>query len=477
VTQDLLDMIHLRKVGETPEDVIREYVALFCVPELDRDPPRRRLVGDALLNRFFGKDCLQPMHLPRRSETRAMLGTAQMVCLFDHAAWYDQFGLLDQSIPFEIRHLKPFINKFFGFRFENRFYTQHTLCMGFRPACEVGQSVTWCLVDFDSPNVDCATCIDNVLFALHIGAPKADLISAGRTFLERCESIGAVVNHREKSLEERMVSEFDWLGEHYDLNKKVRSLTQKSVNKARYCLALLDDILRSSHARKTTRLTRRRVAAIYGLAFFVASILDINLSPFYDAITRYRRIAAIEADWNDLAPAFTLAAAQQLQQWLRFADENNPIPIVNESAPIDYTIFTDASADRWGAVSFSKYGTVHLFDGDWSEHEKQTSNLQDSTVSEPLGMVHAICAIVSTTTKHIRIVTDHKGMVFAARAKYAKGKHYNDALLRIRRLFPELQISASFIPGKENILPDKREKGAIKAVVFREVRMKLTYEA
>ena len=426
------------KISPAGDEKIRAWVRLFCTPELEKEPPRRRLVGDPELNGFYLRESLQFFQQARKEAIRAHMHASDFSIGFDFAAYYDQFRLLGR------------IPSYFSFEFEGEVYFQNTLCMGFRPACEVAQATTWLLVDFpftSSTVVD--TCIDNVQFS---GTDRAGLVATAEEFVRRCARVGVVINDATISPADRVTQRFDFLGEHYDLVAKTRALTVKTVNKCRFVLAVLEG------AGKKARWSRRRVAAFYGLAFFAAGVLDVELSFFYRAIAFYRKVAASD-DWDSLAPSFGGDALFELRTWLQLCIDNVPVPLVKVTPTRpEYRIFTDASASRWGAVSVAASGTVRVFSERWKSSD---DDVEDSTVAEPLAIRRAVTAVVSTGTRYIEVVTDHLGMVYANRARYAKGRQYNECIRELKLLFPLLVIKASFIPGAENIVPDKLSRGML----------------
>jgi hypothetical protein len=87
-------------------------------------------------------------------------------------------------------------------------------------------------------------------------------------------------------------------------------------------------------------------------------------------------------------------------------------------------------------------------------------------VAEPLGITHAVSAVVSTSTRFVEIITDHMGMVWASKARYAKGRQYNECIATLKTRFPRLLMRAGFIPGSENIVPDKLSRGVPVPVEF-----------
>lgn len=405
-------------------------VISFCVPEWVLQ--RRRPIFWPDINRGIDRNLLMRGIIPLKATVRSNAQGSRYSAQFDFRSWYDQIGLARE------------ISALFGVSADK---CLASLPMGFRPSAEVAQMVSTAIADFELPDgVNVTIYIDNVRF----GGPTAEAVfEASKKFVRRAAEVGAQLN---SSVIEIQTTE-DFLGEHYDLKNKTRSLTRKSVEK----LEVAKDLL------SQPELSYRQVAAIFGLLYFVSDVLNLPMSKFFKSLSAHRYMMSLVPDsqWDAGAPALAPEVTDELLDWIALAMGNTPAPIVNRDLsvlPPDVTIYVDASAFGWGAVCFSG-SSVKYAGGAWSEDDRERFNLNQSTVAEPLAVKKAVLAFVSTNFKHVRIFSDHIGLVFAGNKKYGKSADYNSLCAFIREYFPETDFSFNFIPGAENVLADDISRG------------------
>ena len=158
--------------------------------------------------------------------------------------------------------------------------------MGFRPSCDVAQTTSEMLIDFPLPPDSAAKAyIDNFLFA---SQSLESLKAMMKTFLERCDAIGLVLNDRDPPItsgDDGYNPEADVLGEHYNAATGKRSLTASALEK----LALAVEVTEQQSYDLTAR---RSIAAVFGILFYASAVFNIKMSKYWHAMKAYRNIAA-----------------------------------------------------------------------------------------------------------------------------------------------------------------------------------------
>ena len=398
---------------------------------------RRRAILEPLLNdRIISAD-VPSITLPQRKEIRRLLSRYRYFCGLDASAFYDQFGLSEN------------VSSFFGVA--GRF-VQRVLPMGFKPACFVAQQTSLSLLDFPMDG-EARAYIDNYLF---FGPSKAAILTAVDTFLARCDTAGVIINDRDSikvygtSPEEGVTcSPFDCLGERYDLQHSTRTITSSTVEKLQLAVAVVK--------RQTSELIPcRRLAAVYGILFYATSTFTYELSPkrFFDSIYFLRQMSRVASrtSWDAVAPRLPAAAYDQTQAWLLAALAQSPVPLHTSSpeGEPEIQITVDACEAGWGAVIETAAGTQQLVAYPWTQQDVAAGGLWSSVVTEPLAALRGALVGVPAGTKHVRIVTDHEPLVFAASRGWAASRNYNTMLCRLAECFPETTFSWVHIAGPKN---------------------------
>lgn len=392
----------------------------FPVPEWDRE--RKRPIFHPDINTSIYKSFLIKDIIPKKAEVRSNAINSLWSVQFDFASWYDQ-------LPLNRR-----ISSLFSFSGRK---CLASLPMGFRPSADVAQTISAAIASFDLPEgVNVTVYIDNIRFG---GPSKESVVSAARTFLSRADEVGAIVNDREIV----PTQQEDFLGEHYDLVQGLRSLTKKNLDKIRHAATLID-----------APSTMRQFAAIYGLLFFSSEVLRTDLSKYFNALLFYRRTMSHVPDWDAPAPQLPAQVRTSLHEWLGEVANNSPVPIVDASPEAaDLTVFCDASEHGWGAVCISTSG-IRLLQGQWSEEDRANFDVRFSTVAEPLAVRRIIAITTSGAHKHVRIFTDHMGLIFAGNKGYGKCRAYND-MCRFLNGYVSTTFSFGFVPGMLNVTADR----------------------
>lgn len=245
-------MIALEKYKEEPEPL--SWARVFSVPEWAKS--RRRPICEPLVNDYFTDERIPTVRFLTADERRQLIAkkvkeTGRCVAkCYDFASYYDQLGLGKE------------VARYFCVKSGGKTWSAQTIPMGFRPSCAVAQALTWAMVDFKC-DVLILTYIDNVVF---IG-DEAKVQQASTIFEQRCKHVGAVLSEASEVSEE-----FDFLGEHFNLRDCTTELTTKTIDKLKQVEKVLETV---------PTMTRREVAAVFGLAIFSSGILHHSLAHEY----------------------------------------------------------------------------------------------------------------------------------------------------------------------------------------------------
>jgi hypothetical protein len=428
----------LRKYEECERIELKAGCNIFAVPEWTKVPPRRRVITEPLLNDRMRQADFEKVKLPPKAWIRQQMASSAFFCQLDASAYFDQFGL------------SPAVSSFFGFRTsDGRSWRQRTLPMGFRASCLVAQCVSEFLLDLQLAGVRTAAYIDNFLF---FADDVQQLKKALTLFRKRCQQAGVRLNESEDTIYAAIqtpgcsMEAFDCLGERYCLHNRTRTLTDGTRKKLELALGVLDEQSRGV-------ISARRLAAVFGVAFYATHVVDIFLGPFFDSILFFRHLASEMSTfgWNGPAGRLSGLAAQQTRCWLLTALAKQPVPMAPPIEAPQLEITTDASSWGWGAVCRDVLtGKIQVAAVPWSQADRHRHNVGSSVSSEPLAVVRAACLFVGSDLDRVRINCDHAPLVFAGSAGYARCRTYNETLCRLRELFPNTAFRFSFVPGREN---------------------------
>ena len=134
--------------------------------------------------------------------------------------------------------------------------------MGYMPSCKVAQAALGA-IDPACPQLNLtAKFVDNIAFFGNSSWPA----HAMTLFKARAASCGAVINDEDNSARPSL----DFLGEHYCLVSKTRSLTGKSVKK----LSRIQEIL--DRYKKEAKMTCRLFMAIIGSLLYCGEVLAVD---------------------------------------------------------------------------------------------------------------------------------------------------------------------------------------------------------
>jgi hypothetical protein len=350
----------------------------------------------------------------------------------------------------------------------------------------VAQSIIELLMSFPHPEVQMVAYIDNVFFA----ADSEDaMIAAVTTFVKRCADVGLALNVPAVLMTDHIaeltsqtkamrgtpayrravddlrnaewaaisngtkilmaIDEVDVLGEHYHRRHATRNCTTSSLQK-------LTSARRVVEEQATGLVSRRQLAAVYGIVLYTTRVLAVSPAPYYNAMAALRKLAATgEHGWDDVAERLTPVQHAELAAWIDRLSINQPVPLVTPSAERHCTVFTDASSMGWGAVAIFESGETRTLSRRWTAQELGTFNLMSSVTAEPraveLTLMELFAAVPGSRPLGVEVVSDHAGLVFAGNAGYGTALTYNTICRRLQS--PELshlRVSFSFVPGSRN---------------------------
>ena len=370
------------------------------------------------------------VHFATPDQRHEILAGSRFAAQFDFASYYDQFKLAPEVRPYLGARTR-----------DGRWLQPCTLPMGFRSSCAPAQAVTWALVHdvTNGTSVECITYIDNVIFA---DANKHEIQLVCERFLKRVHAVGAILNDTTIDI----VEAFDFLGEHYDLDKQLRSNTAKTIRKIRIAKEYLEKCSRCRSEKIDTKLSRRELAAIVGLAIFAFRVRDFNMCTVYWPLQFYRECAA-KTHWDEWsAPSSEMPRSTLLLfvRWLTELLHNKPTKLYDANArEDDALLFVDASDLKWNGIAVTQTGIQ-------TETRAWLAPMKSSVKSEPAAIWLAICRFAKQTWRQVRIITDHKPLVFAGARGYAKAYTYNELLQKIKSTYPNLHVVIEHLPGSEH---------------------------
>lgn len=429
------------------EDVTKPLYVIGSVNYFSTDETqkaRRRILGEPMWNYLITRDQLIRFSQSSKAKIRGEVERGRYTMQYDMKAWYDQIPLLSRLVQ-----------RRFGLSYGGQWWLLRMLPMGFRPACQIAQSITWMLCAFDH-GCSISTMIDNVRF---VSDCKKTLIAAGETFERRCATAGVQLNDSELTTAQRVKTSDTFCGEYYDFTSKERSLGTKTVDKVGAAL----DVLNNGKI-----LSFRQVAALTSLAMYTADVLDVGLLNLSTAIRWYikqcRHVTFNDgpATWSQPAEPMPGQVTLELRRHLQLSHDNVPIPVSGKqiTSP-DIVLITDASAIGWSVISLYQ-GSIRQFTGTWSIEETSKFNLRSSVTAESMCIGKAIGLVRGLVGAggHIRVITDHAGAVFAFEKGYSDTTAYANMLAVA--LEARVHVSARFVPGVKNAA-DGGSRGAAEA--------------
>jgi len=362
---ELLDAGHCRRV---PEDFVLALVRQFTVYEETKH--RRRVINwPQTSNDDVDYSCeIELTNLEYQLKRLARPGR-----------WATT---VDLAMSFNMLALSEDVQRFFCFKASDGFFYANTrMVMGFRPAAEVMNKITWVLAHYArTEQSETIVHIDNVGFFATEAAPTA---AAMASFKENARLANAMVNEEETNSPHRRGI---FLGVFYDYEIGTARLSPKTLRKLQTIAHEVQkyDNFFSGKEKYNSTLTVGRMFEIMGVLYFAAAVLRTSPGGYYAATKQYRRVAAkFEKGYVNLTSTISLwvSARASLLRWVRFLLANEPARH-NLGLP-RYALYTDASKTGWGAVLFStdkagfiEYGTRIVVRGEWL-HRESTRHISE----------------------------------------------------------------------------------------------------
>ena len=302
-------------------------------------------------------------------------------------------------------------------------------------------------------NVVTVTMLDNVLIA----SDNAEAFArAVQTFLERCKRFRFTLNDIQgvpttkegiilwgkKNAEDGVT----FLGEVHH-NGRVCN-TDRLVTK----IGLALERLQSALTDNAVKITRRNLAAMIGLALFLAHTLQIPLREHYEVLRLFVRLESLATKWDDNYAITPLVVTTMGQIVGPILDNFPVVPYCPQTPSIDnddydIIIIVDASKTGYGAiVQFG--GKVFVVKGGW--HALQ----QHSARAEPMAATEILQWVRQRAKGRTAIVTDHLAMALAQRrpgsgdSGFSTAHHLNEFYVNLYATGDECQIF--YVPGSEN---------------------------
>ena len=458
---DIRAMIDAGVVCEIDPAEVAGHVVLFYVPEPHKNR-RRPIRFTRDINDRFGRDTCVPIDMATKLDIITILRRGDFAIAFDGRCWFDQF-LIHKDI-----------SRRMCFRKGRRFYRLLTAPMGQRHVVAAAHT-TLRKLDLDPENeCDSIAIIDNVL---KVGDTEDMCIRDGKRFLRRCAAVNADMHEKIDDVETLVTQELEWGGIGLDFKNKTTRLTHKMVDKMRLSWSIRD------------KWSNRDFCSHMGCLFWTVGIIQVYPGDYFAALQCYGRVcrdfALLDGDdkiknlfWN-VPAVIPDDVMQDLQRWTDRALRNRPRYVPEESVPDaqpDWLVCVDACRTGFGYVALCpRTGKAHHHGQKWPAAfaAKNRHRLHQSVFTEPEGVVMSMCHLLSRTdsVQRIHIWTDSVTTMRGGQKGYnSRSEQVNDALRRLRTLFPEDHYFFSYahIKGSDNTVADAASRG--RRVTFAEVQ-------
>jgi len=337
------------------------------------------------------------------------------------------------------------VTKFFCFRGpDGSLYHLNRLAMGQTHACDLAHTVSLLIATVAAKREARTSNQSPVSFRVHIdnGLLVGSPVRISAVFQEVqsiCNHVGIIINDDAHTPS----TEVDFAGVHLDFTNKTVRVTEKVRAKATHMLQYLE------HA---TEISNLALASIVGLGLHFHTVVRANgypgACPFWKALRHYRGISrqcTTKALWlstGTLAPG----VRKDIVAWLHQVAYSNAVPILDMSAPIDFGIAIDASANEYGAL------VVNLNDNKYHIiHRAFPAALKASVDSESLACAALMDELTQLTKgAHCAIYSDHRGLRDAFTKGFSPHPGYNRAILALKKPAAMRQITFKHIKGSDN---------------------------
>ena len=408
-----------------------------------------------MYNRYINKKRLPFLKYMSRLEKRMALCGKKYVMAFDFKAWFDQIELLPEVQGYHVLRLKNPIE------WEGELHSLFVLTkdpMGATHAAHTAQTITWALLEpvYDMM-VELVTMIDNVIIASN---NEDDFVKAVQTFVARCEKYGAMLNDaddiprtRDAILQAGRNTATSWtalLGEEY------KDDTVRNTVKCTSHLQAAWERLQQSTIDPNITITRRQIAAIASLAFYMAGTLQVGIAQHFHVMRLHSKMASTPGKWDDkydisrdelnhlgnmVGP---LLVNKEVKPWAP------PLPS-NEFSDYEAVIILDACGSGWGGWVWFQNTMFELKAG-------FSRFMGFSAQSEPIAATEIINWLRNEMgcRGRIAVITDHIAMVTAQRRPisgnggFSLAYHLNNFFIALYGSDGSLQGDVFHVDGHAN---------------------------
>eukprot|EP00758_Cryptobia_borreli_P013857 Tbor_TRINITY_DN5872_c1_g1::TRINITY_DN5872_c1_g1_i1::g.7247::m.7247 len=327
--------------------------------------------------------------------------------MMDKNSWFIEF---DVKAMYDHFVLEESVRNFF--QFVPRGSTRgrlRLLPMGFGPSAVVAQSTTYKLLNFKKTST-IASCIDNMGIA---NSSKENLIEDAIKLVDRAAEAKFTLNdlpkpedwrrldreEKREMVNKKITNEFEFLGVNYDLKKKERRNTRKTVEKIKTLVNIL---------RKRENMTKRGVASVIGVYRYASEVIDYDMTRRFEELRQLRVIIGEGVtnidEWDKICKNVNY---EGLIEWGEELIPNTPVKIRQEGKVGEKTILiTDASAEGWGAIMIRRE-IIKERHGEWKDR------IRHSSEAEPKAIEMALEAFKEEVSERVMILTDHENLVHA----------------------------------------------------------------
>ena len=301
------------------------------------------------------------------------------------------------------------------------------------------------------------TYIDNILFTAD---SREALVADLTVFKERCAACSITVNEDMNDLPSLISRTTTYRGITFDMTEKTACLSDKTVNKIKLSLSLIDS------------WTYRGFAAHLGLLFYSMQIIEIPVHSFFNLLRFVSHVGRImqeaqDARWDEQVEIWQ-SARVQLEAWTEIAIRNEP-RVIQKKRDADVLVLVDACRTGCGYVAVDlRSNEVFYHSETWSaEFTRQhgEEKLQRSVFTEPHGMLvmkrHLLQRLRDVPTSFL-VGTDNVTAKAVFRRGYASRSFDLNCVASLDRSCVDRRHQWEYvhIPGKLNVLADALSRGA-----------------
>jgi hypothetical protein len=446
----------------------------FATPQPHKDPPSNRPVFEPGFNSRIDRTALPALAYPSRLERRVAIAACAFFQDSDFKKYYDELALALALLGyFVIRTKSPVLDPITGIT--TNVFVLTRAPMGATFSAHVAQCCTAAIAEpiiqrGPNPPVFVPTMIDNVGIAARTAA---EFCTAVRTFEARSLAAGATIGNPAPASDSDLIAEglrtasspCVFLGEEYvtrdDGVRCVRNQA-KHVDRLRAAFLRLKTFVQAranQQAHTAEVITRRQVAALLGLANWMAHSLALPACRSFDVLRLFAALWA-QADW-DAEAAISPAMLSRLGEFIAPTPDNVPVPPVMPppirgcEADYDAIAVVDASARGFGAVIRTRTAAGWQ---SWTAQAGWSSPMRHSAWAEPEA-VKCVIALIRRKfgpSTRIAIVTDHAAIP-SGQTRPWSGTGGASTAFFLNRAYAEAYAPLThpphfyYVPGESNI--------------------------